>query len=92
MPFILSPELSESFVIFICSGATANNCRIHANSQSARLETASAKLLLGKYSVLSFSAKVILQANCCLSSLAVYFYIAGKSIFGGKHLIAIKSF
>lgn len=51
VPFILSPELSESFVMFICSGAIANNCRSHANSQSARLETASAKLLSGKYSV-----------------------------------------
>lgn len=46
-----SRTLRESFVMFICSGATANNCRSHANSQSARLETASAKLLLGKNSV-----------------------------------------
>lgn len=60
------------------------------NPHSARLETTSAKLLLWEvFFILSFSVKVILKANCCLSSLALY--IAGKSISGGKHLIGIKS-
>lgn len=34
--------------MFICSGATADNCRGHVNPHSVRLETTSAKLLLRK--------------------------------------------
>jgi len=48
---------------------------------------------LEEYSVFClFSEKVILQANCYLSSLGLYFCIAGESIFGETRLRAIQSF
>lgn len=93
VPSIFSPKPSQSFVMSVCSGTSANNCRGHVNPHSARQETASASIFLEEWSLFClFFEKVILQANCYLFSLVLYICSAGKSIFGEKHVRAMQSF